>query len=242
MNKKTILILGASSDIGLALIEQVHARYDKIIAHYHRSCEELLVLKERFGKKIIPIAGDFSDKKDMCRFIRDVETACQCPSHIIHMPAERFKLERFTDKRWTDLQREMNIELRSVYEVLQKFIMPMSKLGAGKIVFMLSSVTDSPPKYTADYTAVKFALLGLSKSLAAEYAGKVCINAVSPSMIETKFLKDIPGNAVLQNAQANPMKRNAYVSDVVPAIEFLLSDSANFITGQNLVVSGGSTL
>jgi len=63
---------------------------------------------------------------------------------------------------------------------------------------------------------------------------------VMPSMMETKFLADTSDLIVQASAEANPMKRNARVEDVVPAMAFLLSEEAGFITGVTLPVTGGS--
>ena len=81
------------------------------------------------------------------------------------------------------------------------------------------------------------------KSLATDYAGYgITVNAVSPSMIETKFLAETSHLIVEQAAAEHPMKRNAQVGDVVPAMAFLLSEEARFITGVNLPVTGGSII
>ena len=61
-------------------------------------------------------------------------------------------------------------------------------------------------------------------------------------MMETKFLSDTPDLVVQMSAEANPMKRNARVEDVVPAIRFLLSDEAGFISGVTLPITGGAAI
>ena len=114
----------------------------------------------------------------------------------------------------------------------------MQKQRSGKIVFMLTSyVVGMPPKYQAAYTTVKYALLGLMKSLAAEYADKgIAINGVSPDMIQTKFISQLPHLLVEQYAGTLPGKRILSVDDVVPAFQFLLSDGANLIHGENICI------
>ena len=91
------------------------------------------------------------------------------------------------------------------------------------------------------YSIVKQAQLGLMRSLAAEYAGtSVNVNAVSPGMIETRFLDELPGMIKEATAAAAPSRRIAQPSDVIAAIEFLLSPKAAYITGIELPVTGGS--
>ena len=84
-------------------------------------------------------------------------------------------------------------------------------------------------------------MLGLMKSLAAEYGDKnININAVSPSMIETKFLSEIHEKVIEMSAEMNPLKRNATTKDIVPIIKFLLSKESDYITGANIPITGGS--
>ena len=105
---------------------------------------------------------------------------------------------------------------------------------------LTDSVIGMPPKFLSPYITVKYALLGLMKSLAVEYAGKgITINAVSPDMMETKFLSGIPELVIEQNAKNNPLGRNLTVDDVIPAFEYFLSEKANVVTGQNIGITGG---
>ena len=117
----------------------------------------------------------------------------------------------------------------------------MAKKRHGKIVFMLSAyLLGVPPKFQSPYITVKYALLGLMRNLSAEYVSKgITVNAVSPDMMETKFLSNLPELVIEQSAKNNPLGRNIRVEEVVPAIEYLLSDAANVVTGQNIGVTGG---
>ena len=235
-----LLVTGASSELGLALIEDVQEYYEHIFAHYNRTLDGLLALKEKLGDKLIPIQADFAADSGAENLVAQIRAAGLIPTAVVHLPAEKITYERFPKNSWEQTSRGLDVGFRSAYLILQAFLPGMAKAKSGRAVFVLSSVTARPVKYLAGYSAVKYALLGLVNSLAAEYAEKlVTVNAVSPSMIETKFIENLPELAVRQSAENNPQKRNARVSDVVPAIRFLLSPEAEYITGQNLVISGG---
>jgi 3-oxoacyl-[acyl-carrier protein] reductase len=78
------------------------------------------------------------------------------------------------------------------------------------------------------------------KSLASEYSERnIQINAVSPSMVETSFLENIPGKLIELASEAHPLKRNAVPHDIAPLIKYLLSDESNYITGINIPICGG---
>ena len=125
---------------------------------------------------------------------------------------------------------------------MQRFLPKLAKQKGGRVVVMLSSVTlGVPPKALTQYTTVKFALLGLMKALASEYADKkITVNCISPSMIETQFLSLINERIVELSAESHPLKRNATVFDVVPSILMLMSDDAAYINGVNVPITGGS--
>ena len=106
---------------------------------------------------------------------------------------------------------------------------------------MLSScVNGIPPKFLSNYVVVKYALLGLMKALSTEYDNKnITVNGISPGMMETKFLSDIYDHVIEENAQKSSFGRNLYIDEVIPAFEYLLSDGASKVTGQNIVITGG---
>ena len=90
------------------------------------------------------------------------------------------------------------------------------------------------------YVTVKYALLGLMKSMAMEYADKgVSVNGISPNMMETQFLEQIDERIVEMNRENSSMKRNVKVEETVAVIQFLLSEGAGYMNGVNLNLSGG---
>ncbi len=244
MNEKILLITGASSDIGTELIKQVHKEYDYIIAHHIGDDSKLVELKKEIGDKLILIKGNFLDENGTNEFVNEIRKLEKVPTHFVHLPAGKFENIKFTKLTWDKFQTDINIALRSFVIILLNFLPDMIKNKSGKIVVMLTSCTTNiPPKYLSSYVTSKYALLGLLKSIAQEYADKgIRINGISPTMIETKFLKDVPDLLVKQNAMNSPTGTNLVVQDVVPMIEFLLSDKSNAITGQNIAITNGNIM
>ena len=233
---KVLLITGASSDIGIELLKNVQKNYDYIIAHHNGDEGKLLEWKEKLKDKLILIEGDFLNEDATYQFVDTIIEKKIIPNHIVHLPAK-------TD--WKKFERDINISVWSLIIILNKLLPIMIKENTNnKIVLMLSSCTlNIPPKYISSYVTSKYALMGLMKALAQEYAGKgVTINGISPTMIETKFLNDIPDLLVQQNAMNSPTKENLKVQDVVPTISFLLSNNANSITGQNIAITNGNIM
>ena len=160
---------------------------------------------------------------------------------IIHLLVKKINNQKFIKSSWKQFDNEMQVSLYSIVMILKELIPQMMKQKYGRIIIMLSSYTlNIPPKFLSSYVTVKYALLGLIKSLSVEYANKgITINGISPEMIETKFLSDIPKLIVQKNAQDSPLGRNLYVQDIIPMFLYLLSDEAEVITGQNFGITGG---
>lgn len=241
MGDNILLIIGASSAVGISYIKRNHEKYKKIIAHYRSSAEELEALKAVIGEKLILLKADLFSEEETCRLAEEIASLEEMPTHVLHLPANKYANYKFQKIGWEVFQRDINVQLRSAVLILNKVLPEMKKKKYGKIVIMLSSCTqNAAPSYLSSYVSVKYALLGLVKALASEYAAQgICINGVSPCMMETKMLSGISPLIAEQNAEKNPQKRNARVEDVCPALEFLLSDEAGFVTGQNILVSGG---
>lgn len=240
--KKNYLLLGASSEVCISFLKN-HSwqAEDKIIAQYFSNCANLQEIQKNISADMNLLQADFNNSESTLNFIENLQEKDFCPTHILHVPAVPVENKRFTEISWENFQAQINVQCRSLWQILQAFIKKMSKAKFGNIVILLSSVTlNVPPKFWADYVTAKYALLGLGKALAAEYAAKnIRVNMISPSMMETKFLQNIYGGVIEQNAANNPLQRNATPEDAAGLIEYLFSDANKFITGANIPVTGG---
>ena len=239
------LITGATSDVGVALCRRLLENGgddDILLAQGHGDVSYIAPLAMEHKGKVRTFDVNLGDPGAVEVFIDGVESTVGAPTHIVHLPALRVVNTKFTkfdtERFWLDMQ----VQVGSAAAICKRFLPAMATAGFGRVLFMLTSyIVGVPPKYTAAYVTAKEALHGLAKSLAADFAGTgVTVNCVAPSMMETKFLADTPPLVVRLAAEQNPMGRNATPEDVVPAMAFLLSEEARFITGVTLPVTGGS--
>ena len=217
----TYLITGATSDVGRALIERLlqNAPADTLVlAQGCGDLEKLADLCARFPGQVRPFDVDLSDRAKVDTFVQVLAASAPAPTHFIHLPALPVVNAKFKAFDQTRFDRDLEIQVHSAVR-LCRAVLP------------------------AAYVMAKSAIGGLVKSLAVEYARfGVTVNCVAPSMMETNFLKDTPDLIVQAAAEENPMGRNATPADVVPAMAFLLSDEADYITGETLRVDGGFAL
>lgn len=234
------LVVGADSDIGSALIERLKG---EVIAHFFAARSNLCESKAE-DRDLFPVFGDLCSLEGISSFIGEVKRLEKPVSRIIHLPSPPpvpMRLSKFDPERFL---RELNIQVVSAAMIFREFLPTMAKNGFGRVAVVLTSYCiGAPPKFLSSYVTAKYALMGLVKSAAVEYAGKgVAINAVAPSMTETKFLSALPDFEIEANAKANPMGRNAKPDDIIPVLELLVDPDASFMTGAVIPVTGGSAM
>ncbi len=239
-DNKTLMVLGATSQVGTALIRRIQGGYGRILAHYNSNIERINELAGEFGDKIIPVQADLNSTGSARAMADHIKANGLLPDHFVHLACPRCRNERFHKCRTDDFLKMYNCSVISGIEILKPIAEAMSKNKKGKIVIMLTAYTaNDPPAYLSPYVSAKYALLGLMKALAAEYRSKgICVNAVSPEMINTDFISDIPELAVAQAVEQSVMGRLLEVDEVIPTFEYLLSEAADRITGQNIIISG----
>jgi 3-oxoacyl-[acyl-carrier protein] reductase len=139
-----------------------------------------------------------------------------------------------------DLDRILSVNVKGALACARAAIKVMMRARAGRIVFLSSVVAEMGNAGQTAYAASKAALLGITKTIAREYASRqITVNAVAPGFIETDMTTSIAGESREGLLKAIPLGRIGRADDVAAAIAFLCSDEAGYITGQTLRVNGG---
>ena len=113
----------------------------------------------------------------------------------------------------------------------------------GKIVFLTTQAIEYPANEMLHYVTAKGALNGFSKALAVEYANRgVRVNMISPSMIDTDLVADVPQKIKMLTEARTPLKKMCSVDDVANAISYLISNESDFMTGETLRLNGGQIM
>lgn len=244
MNRPELLfVAGGSSDIGVALIDRLLAASPDlcVVAHHHGGAHRLAALQQRAGTRLQTVAADFSSIEAVTHMAESLTARFGLPTQLVYLPGLKLRYERFARFDLAHFDRDMTIQLRAAVALLRPLAPRMSRLARARIVFVLSSVAqDRPPKFMSMYSVVKHAQLGLMRALASEFAATgLTVNAVSPSMVRTRFLDEIPEFAKEMAAAAAPRGRLASPQEVAAVVEFLLSPAAGSMTGAALPVTAG---
>jgi len=142
-----------------------------------------------------------------------------------------------------DLDRLLDVNLKSAFALSAAVAKPMIKQRNGAIVFVSSIVGISGNAGQTAYAATKAGLLGLTRSLAKELGSRnVRVNAVAPGLIETAMTADLPDAARAAFLGGVALGRPGTPDDVAGVVTFLTSDAARYVTGQTIVVDGGGLM
>ena len=237
---RVYLITGASSDVGISLLRRIAKEQEEkavFICQYYSDASRLLELGREYSNiDMITVRADLSVGSDVLSVLEKVREYTDAPDYMIHLPAVRFRYMRIKELDMDVLHKNMEVQAYSFMKILGPFL-PLMKKKQSRIVVMLSSyvVDDMPPQFMIDYIVPKYALLGAMKAVAAEYGGKLLMcNAVSPVMMDTKFLSEIDPRIKEMSAAA---AGGSLLSPeaVAPVIMEMLSDSCS-VNGTNRLI------
>lgn len=237
---KILLVTGASSDVGIALLKKIYRSYSRIYVQYRNKSDALKQLIERMKEctEVIEVCCDFDNDMDIQNLLVAVTEPGFEPDHFVHLPSPNPGNAYFQKKSIEDFRYGWRVSVESCILVLQSILPHMASQKYGRVLVMLSSITAGvAPKFLSDYVTAKYALLGLMKSLSIEYAARgVTFNGVSPDMMNTKFLAGYPHLVVETYAESKATKRNVEVSEILPIMEYILSEESASMTGQNICI------
>jgi 3-oxoacyl-[acyl-carrier protein] reductase len=146
-------------------------------------------------------------------------------------------LMRMKEEAWDSV---MNTNLKGVFLCSREVIKDMAKQRYGRIVNITSVAAFMGNPGQANYSASKAGIVGFTKTVAREYAGRgVTVNAVAPGFIETAMTDVLPENIKEEMKRLIPLGRFGTVEDITKAVIFLASPDSGYITGQVIHVNGG---
>ncbi len=227
---KNILLIGGSYGIGLALAKEL--QQDNTVFVASRTKENL----DNINCTHIPFDA-MNDTLDITKLPETLDGLVYCPGSINLRPFKGLKPEAFE----SDLQ----INFINLIKVIQTVLPNLTASKQSSIVLFSSVAAGMGMPFHTSVAAAKGAVEGFAKALAAEYAPKIRINVIAPSLTDTpladKFLSSEEKKE--KSAQRHPLKRVGTADDIAQMAKFLLSDKSSWTTGQIFNVDGGmSTL
>ena len=239
---KTAVITGGSRGIGLAIAKKLAAGGANIAILYvgdesegKNAVEEL----KGFGTKVEQYFCDVSDFEASKKVVDTVIAEFGGIDFLINNAGiTRDKLVLNMDEK--DFDAVINVNLKGTFNMIKNTYTHFMKKREGRIVSVSSIVGLTGNAGQANYSASKAGVIGITKSVAKELAGRgVTVNAVAPGYIMTDMTNALSDKVKEQFTAQIPMKRGGSPEDVANAIAFLCSDEASYITGEVIRVDGG---
>lgn len=226
MDYEKFLIIGGSKGIGRALA-------DKIVSEGHEA-----IVFSRTAGSLNELGNVNHYKVDVTE---DVLPELDFPlSGLVYCPGSIF-LKPFRSIKEADFKADFNINVLGAIRVIQKYLPNLKKSTKASIVLFSTVAVQVGMPYHTSVAASKGAIEGLTRSLAAELAPSIRVNAIAPSLTETSLSQNLLRNESgrIVAMERHPLKRIGTVEEVAEAAWFVLSEKFSWSTGQILRVDGG---
>jgi len=224
---KNYVVIGASSGIGKEIVNELNKSDNKIFATYNT------VVQDDNNSVDFQYLNVLDNDLDISNYPDEIHGLVYCPGSINLKPFHRFTEEDFIQ--------DFRLQVTGATKIIQSLLPKMKKSKNASIVLFSTIAVQNGFNYHSQVAMSKGAIEGLTRALAAEFAPNIRINAIAPSLTNTKLAERFLNSEEKLNAQAekNPLKRIGETKDISKAVSFLLSDDSSWITGQILHVDGG---
>jgi len=247
LSKKHVLISGCNGGIGIEILKLLVKNKAKISASYHKNRNQIdnfLAENKEYAKNIQVYQADLTNDNDLDSMLNSV-LKDQPVDIFIHLPTHPYVHKNFMKTTWHDIQNHINLQAKSFFNISKHLVPNMKLKKHGVLISILSSyVVGKPPNGVSDYVVGKYSLLGLTKSMAVEL-GKfgIRVNSISPSMVNSPLTDKLPSKLKEMTKSQIPLEsRLAEPTEIAGVALFLCSEYANYVSGDNILVTGGSSM
>ena len=244
--QKSVLLIGASGGVGRATAMKLAQCGYNLILHYNSNfgvAEQLKAEIEKLGRKAICCKANLLDLTEIQNLVSFVKREHQILIGYVNCSTVKLPNIKFENLEWNNILDNIDINIKSNFLILKEILPLFENKKYGKIVFLTTQYIDYPANEMLHYITSKGALNAFAKALAFEYASKgIRVNMISPSMIDTDLVADVPQKIKMLTEARTPLKKMCTVEDVANAISYLISIDSDFMTGETLRLNGGQIM
>ena len=241
LSGQTALVTGASGGIGGAIARALHRQGAALMLAGTRA-KALQALAAELGGETRMGLADLADPLACDRLIKEAEAAFGHLDILVNnagLTRDALAL-RMSDQDWHAV---LEVDLSAAFRLTRAALRGMVRRRRGRIIAVTSIVGATGNPGQANYAAAKAALIGMSKSIAAEVAGRgITVNCVAPGLIATAMTDKLSADQRTRLGAAIPAGRFGLPDDVAAAVVYLASAEAAYVTGHTLHVNGGMAM
>ncbi len=241
LDGKVALITGASGGLGDKIARTLHAQ-GATLALTDMRAERMEQLKAELGERVECFVANLSKTEEIANLVKEVEGKFgQIDILINNAGLTRDNLfMRMSDEEW---QLVLDVNLTAGFKLAKAVIRGMMKRRYGRIVGIASVVGVMGNAGQANYSASKAGMIAMNKCLAQEVGSRgITVNSVAPGFIRTPMTDVLPEDVKAALLKKIPEAKLGEAQDIANAVAFLVSDEAQYITGQTLHVNGGMAM
>ena len=241
MKGHTAIITGGGRGIGKAIAETLARRGVNIVVVDVNLdiAKETADYLRTLGVRSIPARADVSKSADVSAIFETATKEFEKVEILVNNAGitKDGLLMRMREEDWDAV---ININLKGTFLCSKEAVRLMSKQRYGRIINIASIVAFMGNPGQSNYSASKAGIVGLTKTIAKEYAGRgITSNAVAPGFITTAMTDALPENVKTEMMKSIPMSRFGTVEDVANAVAFFAANESGYVTGQVIHVNGG---
>jgi 3-oxoacyl-[acyl-carrier protein] reductase len=246
---RVIIVTGASRGIGAALAKAFAAEGGLVVVNYlnnEAAAQQVVEACRALGGQALAIAADVTSQAQVEAMMARIADEVGKVDAVVNNAFAPYVFDpddrtRFWDTPWSAYQTQIDGALKATYNLCQAVLPLMKQRLRGSIVNMTSDLVARPSIPYHDYTTAKSALIGFSRTLAAELGPLgIRVNCVAPGLVyptdASRATKEEVRDALIAQT---PLRRIATPEDITGPVLFLASDWSGFVTGQTLHVDGG---
>ncbi len=244
LKNKVAIVTGAAQGIGAAYAQGLAAAGAAVAVCDVLDARPLAEKMSAGGAKVIHDKVDITDPEAVGGFVKRVNSELGGLHVLVNNAAlfgtlSRTPMENISSSDW---DRVMAVNTRGTFEFIKAVVPTMRAQGYGKIVNIASATVSSGTPLLLHYVASKGAIIAMTRSLARELgAAGIRVNCISPGFTLSEAVKSKYASEIVQSiASMRALKRDQLPADLVDTVLFLSSSGSDFITGQNIIVDGGS--
>ena len=252
---RVAIVTGGAGGIGKAICHRLASDGYNVVVNYRSQADRAAQIVAEINAissvgdapskgRAIAVQADIATEEGAQALYQATVKVFGTVSVLVNNASPRINPKPLSATGWDDVQQQMDVQVKGAFLMTSAVVPEMSIRKWGRIVNVTSQVLDGIPSVNwTSYAMAKGALKVFSNYMAAELGPHgITVNCVSPGMCDTTLIGDVPEKVQLMIARQTPLRRLAKPFDVAAAVAFLVSEDADFITGDTIAVNGGMAM